>query len=135
MCRAVLAVALFGGLVQAQPRTTWSGVFTPTQAMAGESAYLERCAGCHQPDLSGGEDSPALAGPQFAARWDGRTLDAFFGLIRRSMPMDAPGSLSPAECAAVVAYVLQQNGFPAGASPLADQPQSLAGIRFAARQP
>lgn len=135
MCSAGLAVALFGGLVQAQAQSTWSGVFSPAQALDGESVYLDRCSGCHQPDLSGGEDAPALAGAQFAARWDGRTLDALFGLIRRSMPMDAPGSLSPAEGAAVVAYLLQQNGFPAGAAPLAAETQLLASVRFSARQP
>ncbi|MGE3579044.1 MAG: c-type cytochrome [Vicinamibacterales bacterium] len=134
---SLLAVAgATGALLSAQAATTtWSGVYTSAQASDGELVVLDRCAGCHQPDLSGGEDAPALAGAQFAAKWDGRGLGVLFSLIRRTMPMDAPGSLSAAESAAVIAHLLHQNGFPEGTAPLPLDAESLNAIRFSAHQP
>ncbi len=70
--------------------TTWTGVYSGAQATEGEVTYLERCAGCHQPDLSGGEDGPQLAGAQFGAKWNDRTLGNLFDRMRRSMPQDEP---------------------------------------------
>lgn len=115
--------------------TTWSGVYSTAQATEGESLYLDRCAECHQPDLSGGEDAPALSGAQFSARWNGRPLAQLFTLIRRSMPQNAPGSLTPAEGAALLAHLLERNGFPQGATPLPADASALAAIGFAAERP
>jgi hypothetical protein len=40
-------------------------------------------------------------------------------VIANTMPQSDPGSLKPEEFAAVTAYILQQNGYPAGATALA----------------
>jgi alcohol dehydrogenase (cytochrome c) len=114
--------------------TTRSGVYSAAQAAEGEGVFLDRCAACHQPDLSGGEDAPALAGAQFSAKWNGRSLADLFALISRSMPQDAPGSLTPDDCAAVLAHMLDRNGFPRGTAPLANALPALGAITFSAEQ-
>lgn len=130
----LLVAVLTGGAAAgaAGPVTTGSGVYSAAQALDGERVFLDRCAGCHQPDLSGGEDAPALAGAQFAARWDGRTLADLFTVIDRSMPQDAPGSLDPAAAAALIAHILDRNGFPKGSAPLSSDLPSLAAVTFVA---
>ena len=108
-------------------------MYTPAQAAAGEAIYLDRCAGCHQPDLSGGEDAPELAGAQFSARWNERTVGELFSRMRRTMPMDNPGSVTAAEYSQIIAHLLHRNGFPSGVSPLPDRQDALDAIRFATR--
>jgi quinoprotein glucose dehydrogenase len=115
--------------------TTWTGVYSGAQAAQGEAIYLERCAGCHQPDLSGGEDAPPLAGAQFGAKWNDRTLGDLFERMRRSMPLDEPGSLTTTEYAQLIAHVLRRNGFPEGASALSERPAALNDIRFVTQRP
>ena len=41
-------------------------------------------------------------------------------VIANTMPQSDPGSLKPAEYAAVTAYIMQQNGYPAGTAALAN---------------
>jgi mono/diheme cytochrome c family protein len=129
-----LAAGLSSGATSQQP-TTWSGVYSDAQERAGEATYFDRCVGCHQPDLSGGEDSPGLAGAQFGARWNGRTVGELFERMQRLMPEDAPGSLTSAEYAQLVAHLLRRNGFPKGELPLSDQQDVLMEIRFVALRP
>lgn len=77
--------------------------------------YQQYCAACHGPSLQGNPAAP-LTGPAFRARWeDGKhTLDDLFFIVRSLMPNNAPGSLSKAQYADVVAYILKINGYPAG---------------------
>ena len=118
------------GAASSQALTTWSGVYSAEQAAEGEAIYLERCATCHQPDLSGAEDAPQLAGALFGTKWNDRTLAELFELTRRTMPKDAPGGLTTKEYAQLLAHVLHRNGFPEGASPLSDRPDALKAIQF-----
>ena len=53
----VLAIAF----ASAQGKTTMDGVYSEGQARRGEAVYAKACAGCHQPDLSGDGQAPALA--------------------------------------------------------------------------
>ena len=91
------------------------GLYSDAQAARGESVYQQYCAVCHGPSLQGNPAAP-LTGPAFRARWeDGRhTLDDLFFIVRSLMPNNAPGSLSKAQYADVVAYILKVNGYPAG---------------------
>ena len=50
--------------------------------------------------------------------WRGRSLAELFTYTRDSMPPGAGGSLSDADYLASVAYLLEQNGYPAGDQPL-----------------
>lgn len=140
--RLILASALLSaglvngtGVAARQSTTTWTGVYSVEQAAAGEAIYLDRCAGCHQPDLSGGEDAPPLAGAQFGAKWNDRTLADLFDRMRRSMPKAEPGSLTTMEYAQLLAHVLRRNGFPEGTSALSDRPNALRDIRFVVLPP
>ena len=65
---ALLACATLG---TRQSRSSWSGVYTPEQAAAGE-----KCASCHGPDLAGIERAPALAGGSFVNAWHGASAKA-----------------------------------------------------------
>jgi mono/diheme cytochrome c family protein len=129
---AAFSIALFciSGTASSQALTTWSGVYSAEQAADGEAIYLDRCATCHQPDLSGAEDAPQLAGALFGTKWNERTLDELFELMRKTMPKDAPGGLTTAEYAQLLAHVLQRNGFPEGKSPLSDHSDALKAIQF-----
>jgi S-disulfanyl-L-cysteine oxidoreductase SoxD len=119
------------GETGAAPRSTWDGVYTDQQALEGEALYQQRCSGCHGPNLEGGEDAPPLAGAQFGAAWNDRTLGELFSRMKRSMPMDAPGSLTAPQYSQIIAHVLHRNGFPSGASALPDRLDVLREIRFA----
>src|SRR5262249_17307177 len=73
------------------------------------------CARCHGAQLMGGTDSgPALKGSGFLSHWDGDTLGSLFIKIRDTMPRNTPGTISEEVKVEILAYLLQQNGFPAG---------------------
>ena len=55
--------------------------------------------------------------------------------IRTSMPQNAPGSLKAEQNADVLAFILQKNGFPAGAQDLAAQGDALKKINILAAKP
>jgi quinoprotein glucose dehydrogenase len=130
----MLAVA--GGVAAAQqPQTVWSGVFTREQADRGQKIYERECARCHADDLTGIEAAPALIGANFAATWEGTSLDMLFERMRSSMPQDKPGSLSRAENADTLAYMLRVSGFPAGEMPLEGNPAALMQITFRSYRP
>jgi cytochrome c553 len=134
---ASFCAGLLCGASAASPQsiTPWSGVYSSRQAAEGEAIYLDRCASCHLPDLSGSDDAPQLAGALFGAAWNDRTLADLFERMRRSMPKDEPGSLTTGKYAQLLAYVLRRNGFPEGASALSDRPDALRDIRFVIRPP
>ena len=87
--------------------------YLASQARAGEAAYRDVCASCHRRDLSGGLDTPELAGPSFRSMWGGRPVRELLGYVEAAMP---PAGRRPDEAtlAAIVAYILQRNGAGAG---------------------
>jgi alcohol dehydrogenase (cytochrome c) len=106
-CLAGLLAVLSPGALVAQ--TNQAG-FTAAQAEAGAAVYARACAACHLPNLQGQTDAPQLAGPNFRSHWGYRPVGELLGYIRRTMPPHAPGSLTEEEYAAVVAYMLRENG-------------------------
>ncbi|MGD8278109.1 MAG: PQQ-binding-like beta-propeller repeat protein [Gemmatimonadota bacterium] len=96
-----------------------SATFTLAQATRGKAVYAEKCASCHGPSLTDGS-APALNGPAFQTSWSHPrvTLDDIFFLQRTTMPLNAASSVSPEDQAAVFAYILQANGYPAGRTPV-----------------
>ena len=88
--------------------------YTARQATAGAQDYALSCSRCHGAQLQG-VGAPPLIGPGFRNRWPVRTLYHF---VSHQMPADRRGSLSPAKYDAIVAFLLQRNGHPAGAVPL-----------------
>jgi mono/diheme cytochrome c family protein len=137
LCVAASSLSLLVGLftisvTHAQsPRIVADGVYTATQAEAGQALYLEQCAACHGGSLGGGQ-GPPLAGETFVDGWRGVPLSDLVSKVRATMPENAPGELTGAEATSLIAYVIQANGFPAGAAELSDEATELSQIGWSA---
>jgi S-disulfanyl-L-cysteine oxidoreductase SoxD len=110
--------------------TTKDRVYSTAQAASGKAIYTKNCSSCHSDSLTGGmNESPALKGDQFISDWDGKPLRGLYSRILTTMPQDDPGSLTNQEVLDITAYILQQNGYPAGQKPLGP-PDALDRIQF-----
>ncbi len=87
--------------------------YTAEQAERGSLLYQQNCATCHLPDLQGAFEAPALTGANFARDWANRGISELLDLLQRTMPPQAPGSLSAADYANLGAFVLSRNNQPA----------------------
>ena len=133
-CAAVAARAASPVLQQADnPKRIWDGVFTAEQAARGKSGFEISCSRCHNEALIGSERGPALKGSAFLSHWENDTLGGLFVKIRDTMPQNDVGTISDTIKIDILAYVLQQNGFPAGSAALAPQPAALEDIRVSRR--
>jgi len=90
------------------------------QAARGKDDYDQQCSVCHQPDLSGSDMIPALAGDAFMARWDGKTAKDLYDRESTTMPSNAPGSLDAKTYLDLTAYILQANNVAAADELTAD---------------
>ena len=87
-------------------------------AVRGKNVYMEHCQSCHGPDGQGASaDQLAGASMQLTDEWPEKTVGNYwpyattlFDFTRRSMPMQAPASLSDSDVYAVTAYLLYLNG-------------------------
>jgi mono/diheme cytochrome c family protein len=113
--------------------SVWDSVYSLAQAGRGESTYRATCATCHGDSLAGINDAPPLAGTEFHKDYDGNSLSSLFSKISNDMPSDNPGSLTKPQVAAVVAFVLKYNAYPAGAVDLPAAAESLSAIKFTAK--
>jgi len=106
-------------------KTAFDGVFTAAQADRGKQNFLTgRCGGCHKLDLTG-DRGPALKGDDFLAHWDNGSVVTLFDKIRETMPPNAPNETTDDAKIDIVAYLLQQNGYPAGKTELRAEADSL----------
>ena len=106
---AMLAGCLLGAqLSLAQQKTVADGVFTQAQVDAGKPVYDSVCRTCH--DMRFYRDS--------LRSWNNQPLLWFWESILGTMPADNPGSLMFQEYTDVVAYILAEQGFPVGETPL-----------------
>lgn len=95
------------------------GAFSEAQAANGKELYETYCSGCHGVDLiSQDPDAPALTGLPFKFSWQKKTVGVKYAKVRSTMPLGAGGSLADDEYAAIVAYILNFNGYPTGESDL-----------------
>jgi mono/diheme cytochrome c family protein len=99
------------------PAATSDGWYTADEASKGKALFQANCQGCHGSELGGGV-GPALKGPSFAATWGNKTLGALVSFEHSKMPLTAPGSLTLPDYQNLAAFILQQNGLPAGSKPL-----------------
>ena len=90
--------------------------FTSAQAHAGAAIYRRACLQCHGADLQG-TAGPAVAGTEFLqnAKRNGWSLQELRTTVFENMPFSNPGSLTPAQSAAVTAFLLASSCYPAGA--------------------
>ena len=131
---AVSAIGVSYGVVRAQDKTVWDGVYSDAQAKRGEALFGDKCAMCHGADLSGG-DAPSLVGSEFSGNWDDLSLGDLAERIRVSMPQDKPQSLSRDQTADLIAAILKANRMPAGQTDLASQAEAMKQIKFKANKP
>lgn len=103
--------------------------FTTEQAERGAESYKEACAICHGAALQGAFETPALTG-RFVANWSGVPLAALLDYMTHAMPLSSPGALSAEDNADILAFILRENGAPAGKKPLPASVKALEGVRF-----
>ncbi len=123
---AVIAAARPGPAVGQDTDATAVPVYTHEQAEAGEAVYRDACADCHLANLRGDFEAPELAGRGFRRAWGNEPIGALLENIRSTMPEDAPESLSDGEYAAVVAYIIRENGGVLGGASLGGVPAAGA---------
>lgn len=101
-------------------QTTNDALYTKAQADGAKALYNKICVDCHPftvaakkkpKDLPLGEDP-------FFDEWEGRNVRELISIIVLTMPNDGSAVISDQEATDLVAYILQQNGFPAGSAPL-----------------
>jgi mono/diheme cytochrome c family protein len=92
-------------------------LYTAQQADDGKAKYLDNCAQCHGPTLAG-RAGPALKGSNFASPKAGFHIGDIFTIVSQNMPATEPGSLAHDDYVQIMAYLLQQNGYPAGGKAL-----------------
>jgi len=112
----------------APSRTVWDGVYSKDQADRGKKTYDSTCARCHGDGLMGNDDAPQLVDKIFLDKWYGKSVGSLVELTRKTMPTDGPGKVTRKQCTDIAAYLLSANGFPAGPSELAPDPDILNGI-------
>jgi mono/diheme cytochrome c family protein len=114
----------------AQSRSVKDGVYSKAQAGRGGATYKQACFVCHGETKTGGDSGPALSDAGFMDNWKGRTLADLYEKISTTMPASDPGSLKPDQYGDLVAFLLAENGFPAGAKDLERDANALKQIRI-----
>ena len=86
-------------------------------ALEGKAIYDAQCAACHGPKGSGGSAGELAGGSALNGPHPDQTVGNYwpyattvFDFVRRSMPLNAPRSLSDDQVYAVTAYLLHING-------------------------
>ena len=112
-----------------QTRGVADRVYSDQQATRGQQLYETQCVACHGKALEGAVEPP-LSGDNFLAAWGSRSLAELVDKIEKTMPPQAPGSVSRAQAIDIAAYALRSGKFPSGPADLA--PTALAQISFPA---
>lgn len=108
---------------------THPAIYTSAQATAGLHQFLDNCSMCHGPTLEGGV-GPALKGKHFAAPSFDYHVGDIFTIVAQNMPADQPGSLKHQTYVEIMAYLLQQNGYPAGSKALTYEGAMKSKVKF-----
>ena len=116
-------------------KSQWDGVYTDAQASRGEALYVDNCIMCHGTTLLGTILAPAVAGPEFLAKWNRKPLSLVFNIIQTRMPLNLSGHLSPQQNTDILAYMLKKSGSPAGEKELASRAETLTAVTVVDRTP
>ena len=120
---AALALAVSGCVNSGNPHSTLAGVYTAEQAAHGKDVYAASCISCHA-------GMGNHTGPVFRIRWGGYSLQELNSFISTNMPKNDPGTLSPDDYIAVIAYLMQLNKMPAGKTALPVDTTALKAIIY-----
>jgi len=96
--------------------------YSADQASAGRQVYDSTCAHCHPPGQ--------LDGATFSTAWKNRRLYDLYSLVSNTMPVDRPGSLTDTQYVNVIAYILQRNQVPSGATKLSMDTLGMKKVRI-----
>lgn len=94
-----------------------AALYTTAQATAGQQKFSDNCAACHGKQLEGFV-GPALKGKHFAPAKANYHVSDIFTIVSKNMPASQPGSLDHLTYVEIMAFLLQQNGYPAGGKAL-----------------
>lgn len=95
-------------------------LYTAEQADSGAKVFEKVCVECHEPvDYSGDE---------FREKWNGKPMLDLYEYIRTKMPDDRPGELTRDEYAVALAYILKENGVPAGPTKIAPDSAAMSAV-------
>ena len=100
----LLAAMLYAQTHSAQDKTVNDGIFTAEQVSAGQVVYESQCKTCHNKRFY--RDT--------LRSWNNQPLLYLWETIMGTMPADRPGSLMFEEYTDVIAFILHEQGFPAG---------------------
>ncbi len=104
----ILFSMALGQFALAQEKSVDDGVFTAEQVAAGQIVYDSQCKTCH--NMRFYRDT--------LRSWNNQPLLYLWEAIMGTMPADNPGSLMFEEYTDVIAYILHEQGFPAGETKL-----------------
>jgi len=133
---ALVAIGTVGSLgaraaLAAAQGNTSAGVYSDAQSARGQAVSEKSCESCHGAKLSGSDIGPTLVGDYFTSNWVDRSVGDLYEKVHGTMPADAPGTLSPAQAAEIIAYIFKLNKFPAGSNDLASEASALNAIKIA----
>ena len=112
-----LLAALSGALVCSSLGPAAAGgkaYYTAAQAAAGAKLYATNCSVCHGAKMEG-VSAPPLVGP---AMKGSQSIGDVYKYMSTNMPAGRSGQLPAATYASIMAYLLKQNGHPAGKTAL-----------------
>jgi cytochrome c5 len=104
----------------APQKSTNDGIYTKEQADGARPLFVKVCQSCH-PFTVAAKKNPKdfpLGEAPFFDEWEGRPVKELINIIVLTMPNDGSAVLNDQEATDLVAYILQQNGFAAGKTPL-----------------
>lgn len=116
----LVTLTLLVACAEKPPETTLDGIFTAEQAQRGEGLFNQHCTRCHS--------IQEFTGRSFETIWVGTPTAALYLRIANTMPLDQPGSLGTVQSTALLAHILQENGMPAGETPLEADLEFLTSI-------
>jgi mono/diheme cytochrome c family protein len=136
----VLGFAMLAGAYSTvraqQAASVLDGVYTDAQAKRGDKVFADTCAPCHGAKLEGTDTGgPTLVGKDFISGWKDMSAGALLSKISNDMPSNAPGTLTPAQYADVMAFVLSVNKYPTGQTELPTDANALRAVKMAEPRP
>ena len=97
-------------------------LYTEEQATSGSAIFAKVCVECHEPaDYNGNK---------FREKWNGQPMLDLYEYIRTKMPDDKPASLTRDEYADALAYILKENGVPAGPTKIAPDSAAMSAVKL-----